>query len=131
MNKQFWKATLNRAVRTIAQTAVAMIGTSVVMSDVKWEMVISASLLSGILSVLTSISTGLPEVEYSQHIYMSKEEPDDSEVEDYEVFDYGDGEEFVDGEEKRRTIKYCEKISWPGRFEVPQVLRASCGRGVV
>jgi uncharacterized protein YqhQ len=99
MNNQFWKATLNRAVRTIAQTAVAMIGTAVVMSDVKWEMVISASLLAGILSVLTSISTGLPEVEYSQHIYMSKEEPDDSEVEDHEVFDYGDGEEFVDGEE--------------------------------
>ena len=95
----FIKASLIRAVRTIAQTAVAMIGTSVVMSDVRWEMVISASLLSGILSVLTSISTGLPEVEYSQHIYMSKEEPDDSEVEDYEVFDYGDGEEFVDGEE--------------------------------
>ena len=99
MNNQFWKATLNRAVRTIAQTAVAMIGTAVVMSDVKWEMVISASLLSGILSVLTSISTGLPEVEYQQHIYMSAEEPSDSEVEDYEVFDYGDGEEFVDGEE--------------------------------
>lgn len=99
MNNQFWKATLNRAVRTIAQTAVAMIGTAVVMSDVKWEMVISASLLAGILSVLTSISTGLPEVEYSQHIYMSKEEPEDSEVEDYEVFDCGDGEEFVDGEE--------------------------------
>ena len=99
MNNQFWKATLNRAVRTIAQTAVAMIGTSVVMSDVKWEMVISASLLSGILSVLTSISTGLPEVDYEKHIYMSLDEPDDSEVEDYEVFDYGDGEEFVDGEE--------------------------------
>jgi hypothetical protein len=99
MNNQFWKATLNRAVRTIAQTAVAMIGTAVVMSDVKWGMVISASLLSGILSVLTSISTGLPEVEYQQHIYMSAEEPSDSEVEDYEVFDYGDGEEFVDGEE--------------------------------
>ena len=98
MNK-FVKCALIRAVRTIAQTAVAMIGTAVVMSDVKWEMVISASLLSGILSVLTSISTGLPEVEYSQHIYMSKEEPEDSEVEDYEVFDYGDGEEFVDGEE--------------------------------
>ena len=98
MNNQFWKATLNRAVRTIAQTAVAMIGTAVVMSDVKWEMVISASLLAGILSVLTSISTGLPEVDYAEHIYMSKEEPEDSEVEDYEVFDYGDGEEFVDGE---------------------------------
>lgn len=100
MNNQFWKATLNRAVRTIAQTAVAMIGTSVVMSDVNWQTVVSASILAGILSVLTSISTGLPEVEYSQHIYMSKEEPEDSEVEDYEVFDYGDGEgEVQDGEE--------------------------------
>lgn len=100
MNNQFWKATLNRAVRTIAQTAVAMIGTAVVMSDVKWEMVISASLLSGILSVLTSISTGLPEVEYAQHIHMDAEEPLDSYFYDYEVFDYGDGEvEVQDGEE--------------------------------
>lgn len=90
MNNQFWKATLNRAVRTIAQTAVAMIGTAVVMSDVNWEMVISASLLAGILSVLTSIATGLPEVEYSQHIYMSADEPEDSAIEEDEV---QDGEE--------------------------------------
>lgn len=95
----FFKATSIRALRTIAQTAIAVIGTSAVMSDVNWPMVLSASALSGILSVLTSIATGLPEVEYQQHIYMSKEEPEDSEVEDYEVFDYGDGEEFVDGEE--------------------------------
>lgn len=57
-----------------------MIGTSAVMSEVDWAMVLSASALSGILSVLTSIATGLPEVEYSQHIYMSAEEPEDSEV---------------------------------------------------
>jgi hypothetical protein len=43
-------------------------------------MVVSASLLSGILSILTSIATGLPEVEYAEHIYMSHEEPADSEV---------------------------------------------------
>ena len=96
----FIKASLIRAVRTMAQTAIAVIGaTAKVMSDVNWAMVISASLLAGILSVLTSIATGLPEVEYQRHIYMSKDEPEDSEVEDYEVFDYGDGEEFVDGEE--------------------------------
>ena len=57
MNKQFWKATLNRAVRTIAQTAVAMIGTATVLSSVDWKVVLSASLLSGILSLLTSIAT--------------------------------------------------------------------------
>jgi len=81
---EFVKASLIRCVRTIAQTAVAMIGTAVVMSDVNWGMVVSASLLSGILSILTSVATGLPEVEYAQHIYMSKEEPEDSEVDDGE-----------------------------------------------
>lgn len=80
MNKQFWKASLIRAIRTIAQTAVSLIGTAVVMSDVNWHVVVSASLLSGILSILTSIATGLPEVEYAEHIYMSAEEPEDSEV---------------------------------------------------
>ena len=95
----FIKASLIRAVRTIAQTAVAMIGTATVLSSVDWKVVLSASLLSGILSILTSIATGLPEVDYAQHIYMSKEEPEDAELDDYEVFDYGDGEEFVDGEE--------------------------------
>lgn len=50
-------------VRTVAQTAVATIGTSVLMSDVNWLMVVSASALAGVLSVLTSIATGLPEVE--------------------------------------------------------------------
>lgn len=59
----FIKSALIRAVRTICQTAVAMIGTSAVMADVDWIMVGSASLLAGILSILTSIATGLPEVE--------------------------------------------------------------------
>jgi hypothetical protein len=76
----FFRATSIRALRTICQTAIAVIGTSAVMSDVNWPMVLSASALSGILSVLTSIATGLPEVEYQQHIYMSAEEPEDSEV---------------------------------------------------
>ena len=91
MSKEFWKATGIRALRTICQTAVAMIGTSAVMSDVDWKVVVSASALSGILSVLTSIATGLPEVEYAEHVHMSKEEPEDSWIDDdYEVFDYGD-----------------------------------------
>ena len=51
-----------RAIKTVAQTAIATIGTSAVMSEVNWQMVLSASLLAGILSVLTSLA-GLPEVE--------------------------------------------------------------------
>lgn len=59
---QNWtKAAAVRAVKTIAQTAVATIGSSVVLSSVDWRMVVSASILAGILSVLTSIA-GLPEV---------------------------------------------------------------------
>jgi len=61
-NKEFWMAAANRAIRTIAQTAVATIGTAAVLSQVDFKMVISASVLAGILSILTSISTGLPEV---------------------------------------------------------------------
>lgn len=63
MNKEFWKAALIRAARTICQTAIASIGTAAVLSDVNWLVVASASALSGILSILTSIATGLPEVE--------------------------------------------------------------------
>lgn len=61
--KKFIHAAAIRAVRTVAQTAVATIGTSVLMSDVNWLMVVSASALAGILSVLTSVATGLPEVD--------------------------------------------------------------------
>lgn len=62
MTKEFWKAAAIRAIRTVAQTAVATIGTSAVLQDVNWIMVGSASILAGILSILTSIATGLPEV---------------------------------------------------------------------
>lgn len=61
-NKKWWKAAGIRALKTIAQTAIAMIGTSAVMSEVNWVAVGSASLLAGILSLLTSLA-GLPEVE--------------------------------------------------------------------
>ena len=62
MDKKWLKAAGVRAIKTIAQTAVATIGTSVVLGDVDWIMVASASILAGILSVLTSIA-GLPEVQ--------------------------------------------------------------------
>lgn len=58
----WWKAAGVRAIKTIAQTAVATIGTSAVISEVNWVMVGSSALLAGILSLLTSVA-GLPEVE--------------------------------------------------------------------
>lgn len=77
----FIKYTLIRAIRTICQTAVAVIGTAFVLADVNWWAVVSASLLAGILSVLTSVATGLPEVEYENYMYMNADEPEDSEDE--------------------------------------------------
>ena len=60
--KKWLKAAAVRAVKTVAQTAVATVGTSAVMSQVDWRIVASASVLAGILSLLTS-AAGLPEVE--------------------------------------------------------------------
>jgi len=61
MNAKWWKAAGIRAVKTVAQTAVATIGTSAILSEVNWIAVASASALAGILSLLTSVA-GLPEV---------------------------------------------------------------------
>lgn len=55
------KAAGVRAIKTVAQTAVATIGTAVVMGAVDWKMVVSASVLSGVVSILTSVA-GIPEV---------------------------------------------------------------------
>lgn len=59
--KAWAKAAGVRAVKTVAQTAVATIGTSAVLAQVDWRVVVSASILAGLLSVLTSVA-GLPEV---------------------------------------------------------------------
>ena len=59
--KKWIKAALVRCIRTVAQTSVATIGAAAVLSDVNWTMVVSASLLAGLLSILTSVA-GLPEV---------------------------------------------------------------------
>ena len=62
MTKKWCKAAGIRAVKTIAQTAIATIGASVLLSEVNWLAVASASALAGILSLLTSVA-GLPELE--------------------------------------------------------------------
>lgn len=61
MTKKWWKAAGVRAVKTVAQTAAATIGTCAVLTEVNWVMVASASVLAGVLSLLTSIA-GLPEI---------------------------------------------------------------------
>ena len=62
INKNWFKAASIRALKTIAQTAIATIGTSATLESVSWKLVVSASILAGVLSLLTSIA-GLPELE--------------------------------------------------------------------
>ena len=65
INEKWLRAAGIRAIKTICQTAIATIGTAAVMDQVNWTAVVSASLLAGILSMLTSLA-GLPEVEEEQ-----------------------------------------------------------------
>lgn len=62
MNQEFYRAAGIRALRTFCQAFVATVGTAVVLSDVNWGYVLSASALAAILSIATSVITGLPEV---------------------------------------------------------------------
>lgn len=64
MSKKWLKAAGIRAVKTMAQTAIGTIGSAVILSEVNWPVVLSASITAGIVSVLTSIVLGLPEVDY-------------------------------------------------------------------
>lgn len=61
-NKRWWAAAGIRAIKTMAQTAVATIGASTMITEINWAVVVSATVVSGLLSMLTSIA-GLPEVE--------------------------------------------------------------------
>ena len=61
-SKNWWEAALTRAIKTVCQTAVGTIGASTMIEAVDWKVVLSASLLAGLVSLLTSLG-GLPEVD--------------------------------------------------------------------
>lgn len=61
-NKKWWEAAGTRAIKTVAQAALGIIGSSLVISAIDWRLVLSASTVAGVVSLLTSL-TGLPEVE--------------------------------------------------------------------
>lgn len=86
---EFMIAALIRAARTICQTAIATIGSAAILSDVNWPLVASASALAGIVSILTSIATGLPEVTSADELH-DDEVDDDFEVEGYDKVGDGD-----------------------------------------
>lgn len=86
MSNYWIRCAMIRAIKTIAQTAVATIGSAVVLSAVDWRMVVSASILAGVLSLLTSVA-GLPEVDMMTE--SDEEEFDDEEFDD-------DGEDLTD-----------------------------------
>lgn len=76
----YWtRCALIRAIKTIAQTAVATIGSAAVLSSVDWRMVVSASVLAGVLSLLTSVA-GLPEVDM-----MTESDEDEFDDEEFEA----------------------------------------------
>lgn len=61
--KKFWKATLIRAVRTMAESAVAYIGSAALVSEVNWLGALSAAVMGGVMSILLAVATGLPEAD--------------------------------------------------------------------
>ena len=81
MNKTWIKAAGVRAVKTMAQTAVATIGTSTMITEVDWKVVISATVLSGVLSILTSVK-GLPECKLEYALDNADKEVEGFEAED-------------------------------------------------
>lgn len=83
----FIKYALIRAARTVCQCAISLIPASALITEVDWRLVASASLLAGIVSILTSIATGLPEADYEEYLHMDVEEPDDAEVDEDEIED--------------------------------------------
>ena len=62
MTKEFWRAALIRCLHTMAQTALGLLGAGAVLSDVDWLRTLSAAALAGLISLLKSISVGMPEM---------------------------------------------------------------------
>lgn len=62
MNQAWWKAAGIRALKTVCQTAVALIPAAATITDVDWRIVVSTAILAGLTSILTSVAAGLPEV---------------------------------------------------------------------
>lgn len=90
-SKDWWEAALIRAIRTFCQTFIGLVGVGAAMEDVDWIRTISVSVVAMILSVFTSIATGLPETK-------------DKQDEDYEdLFKAGDGKEVNDFLEEDKT----------------------------
>ena len=81
MNREFWKATGIRALRTFLQVVLAVWTAGTLITEVDWKMLFLSAVSASIYSVLTSLLTGLPEVDYQEHIYMSADEPEDSWIE--------------------------------------------------
>ena len=121
--KLWIKAAAVRAIKTVAQTAIATIGTSAVMGEVNWLAVGSASLLAGILSLLTSIATGLPEANNKAQnvrvVYLDEEgreiDPNDLQIEPdgtITVLAYDDY--YDDGSPKSKNgVTYPETVDEP------------------
>lgn len=80
MDKRWFKAAGIRAIKTMAQSALACLSTSAMLEDINWRMVVSVSVLSGILSICTSFA-GLPEVGDKEIEYSEREEKDHHENE--------------------------------------------------
>ena len=82
MSREFWKASGLRALRTFLQVILATWTAGQLITELNWKVILLSAFSAAVYSILTSILTGLPEVDYAEHVYMSHEEPEDSWIEE-------------------------------------------------